>query len=419
MGLARWMLKTDADYVKRHFKDARLNFNTAISRDPKDPHAYFNQAAIVEDRIADLAANLGVRVTGINGNPPAVSEWDDKTGKEAVSAADAQTKSDITVLLHEEDQMWDLYFNKVIDVSPADRVKCKLLQLSCVRRLAWLTPDSNRQSLLIRALAIAEELTKIAPGDPQTHFTQGEVFLEQGLQVKALTAFTMAKSTGNNTPQLDQLLSQMGNSPGMTDIRPSKLGPSFGAVPLIRATLTGVNIGAIQGFAMTFDGRQVQASRVGSQVMFLPKTDELKDGKHTIGVTINDGGPTGPSALPPFTFVVNKKPPVWVIGEPAGNPPVWEITLTDEVGIDYSTLQLTVKNAAGGFKRLIVKDGKVAAQMPNLQLKSGDKISTDKFKISSGTDQPLTPGTYTLSIEVFDNAGNVLRDVSRGFEVKP
>ena len=416
LGLARWMLSSDADYARKHFKDARRNFNDAINKYPKDPHAYLNQAAIVEDRIADLVKNLGVQVPSLNGDPPQVSPWDER-GKVEIAPADEQIKSEISGLLYEEDKLWDLFFAKVVDASPAERVRCKLLQLSCVRRLVWLTTDNNRKVMLTRALAIAEELTKISPSDPMTHFTQGEVFLEQGLQVKALTAFTLAKSNGTNTPQLDQLLAQIGNSPGMTDIRPSKNGPSFGAVPLVRVTLSGVNINAVQACVMTFDGRQVQASRVGSQVMFLPKADELKDGKHTIGVTINDGS-GAPVALPPFNFVVNKKPPVWVIGEPVGNPPVWEITLTDEVGIDYSSLQLTLKNAAGGFKRDLVKSGKLFFPMPNLQLKQGDKISTDKFKISSGTDQPLLPGTYTLTIDVHDNATNGTLEISRGFDVK-
>ena len=31
-----------------------------------------------------------------------------------------------------------------------------------------------------------------------------------------------------------------------------------------------------------------QASTIGSQVLYVPRGDELKDGKHAIGITVND-----------------------------------------------------------------------------------------------------------------------------------
>ena len=46
-----------------------------------------------------------------------------------------------------------------------------------------------------------------------------------------------------------------------------------------------------------------------------------------------------------------------------------------------------------------------------------DPVTENTFKISTGSDLP--PGDYTLSIEVLDAAGNLLRETSKSFQVGP
>jgi tetratricopeptide (TPR) repeat protein len=416
MGAARSMLSNDADYMKKHFPLAKANFNAAILRDPKEPRAYLNQVSLIENRIADVASTLTVRVSGLNGDPVKDNPWVE-TPKVEVSAPDRTALNEITTLLHDEDVLWDLFFNKA-DVGTAERINAKLRHLACVRRQAFMTNDANKAGFFNRALAIAEELVKIEPNNPATHFALAEVLLEQGQsgqQVKAINELNLSKSCGMNTPQLDNLLAALGNSPQLTDVRPSKLGPSFGAVPLIRATLSGINGEAVKGFAMTLDGRQVASMRIGSQVMFLPKADELKDGNHTISLTINDGTGGPPVKLPEFEFKVTKKPPTWTARMEGSAPqPVWKITMKDEAGIDSNSLTLTLKGA--GITRKLIKGGKAGMAMLNVGLKSNDAIAiNNEFKVSSGSD--LVPGSYTLLIDVSNNAGIPLR-AELPFEVK-
>src|SRR5262249_55833113 len=114
---------------------------------------------------------------------------------------------------------------------------------------------------------------------------------------------------------------------------------------------------------------------------------------------------------------INRKPPTWKVSmEGGGTHPVWKLTLADETGIDFGTMQVLLKGTQGGFNRPLVKDGKTAITMLPIELKPNSAITKDEFKLSAGTDIP--PGSYIMRIDVMDNAGNVLRADSTAFEVK-
>jgi tetratricopeptide (TPR) repeat protein len=418
LGLARGMMKNDPDYAKTFFRQAREKFNFAISKDAKDGRAYVNQAALIEDRINELGKLLSVPVTGFNGETPVPNPWVDTATKVFPSGSDVQIVNDINTLLHDEDVLWDGYFNKA-DIKLEDKVNGKLRQLACLRRTFWLLPpdNPNRPPVATRCTTLAEEIVRLAPEDPRAHFAQGVNWLERGDQGKAFTALMAAKSKGMTSKVLARLLSDLGSKPEVTDARPWG-SLRFGVRPLIRATLRGVNVAMLQSMSMKLDGRDVQPARVGSQVLYLAKDEELGDGKHKVELSATDGA--NPVELPAFFFFMNKKPPTWAVtvegAEPLPAQPVWTIVLTDASGIDFTSLKMVIKKANGGFTRELVRDGHYRVTSQKLNIKAMDAVSTDTFKVSPGSDLP--PGDYTLSIDVLDTAGNQLRDTSRAFSTK-
>ena len=417
LGLARALLKSDPDYAKTYFKQARDKFNVAVVRDGKDGHAYVNHAALLEDRIADLGKTLTVPVTGFNGETPLPNPWVDTASRTFPSGADVQTVGDLNTLLRDEDTLWESYFNKA-DIKLDEKVNGKLRQLACLRRMIWLLPnDTGRGPLATRTITLAEEIVRLAPDDPRAHYAQGINWLERGEQGKAYTALLAAKAKGMTSKVLPRLLSELGSKPEVTDPRPWG-SLHFGARPLIRATLRGVNVAMLQSIAMKLDGKDVQPARVGSQVLYLAKDEELGDGKHKVELSATDG--TNPVELPSFTFVMNKKPPTWTVTpegtEPLPAQPLWTIALNSASGVDYTTLKLVIKKANGGFTRELIRDGRFRVTSQKAGIKATDAVSTDTFKVSIGTDLP--PGSYTLSIDVRDTAGNPLVDTSKVFDVK-
>ncbi len=418
LGIAKGLLKNDPEYSKTYFKQARTNFNDAINKDAKDGRAYVNQAALMEDRINELGKSLSVPVTGFNGETPVSNPWVELAGKTFPPQVDQAAVSEINTLLQEEDQLWENYFSKA-DIKLEDKITGKLRQLACVRRKFWLLDptNSNRTALAARCTTLCDDMVKLSPDDPRTYYAQGVNFLERGDERKAYDALNLAKSKGMSSQVLTRLLRELGGKAEVTDIRPWG-GLRFGARPLIRATLRGVNINTIQSVTMKLDNKDVQPARAGSQIMFLPKEEELTDGKHVVNVHVSDG--TTDIEVPEISFYMNKKPPEWTVtpvgAEPLEVQPVFTIALKDSAGIDLSTLKLVMKKAGGGFTRELVREGRYRVTVPKLNFKTNDAVTAETFKISTGSD--VAPGEYMLTIEVQDTAGNQLNATSAAFKVR-
>ncbi len=82
IGTAWQMLKKEPDYDAPNgpFDKARTTFRQMIDMNPKESRAYRNLATMLEERIAELAAQLSVPVTGLNGEAPRPSVWDTSAG---------------------------------------------------------------------------------------------------------------------------------------------------------------------------------------------------------------------------------------------------------------------------------------------------------------------------------------------------
>jgi hypothetical protein len=414
-----WMMLTsEPDYLTGPYVNAVKSFSDAAQRAPADPRTYFNWAALLESRIADLAKTLKVVVTGLNGDAPPTSDWIEKTPR---SIEDATTLVEIFGLLTQLEGVWVQMAAKATD---SDQVaEAKLRQLHCVRRLAWAcNPDDERQQRAIRerACGLADSLVKTKPENGAYHFALGQVLLEKGDCTAALQEFQTASAKNCTAPVLERLARELACKPEVTEIRPTESRRWFGARPLVSVKLK-LPLSACKDVKLSLDDKPVPATIVGNEVFYMPESAAALDGEHTIRVTLTDAKGAEVS-FPPVKFGVDKKPPTLRILPEAGTVSTkqeWTVTLADDSGVDLASICVTIKYSGASptpIAREIVKDGryKINVLDANPPIKSGMPVK-ETFKVSIGSD--MSPGECTLTVTAQDLEGNQT-SVPKTYKVK-
>ena len=427
LGIGFSLQKAEPDYATVAMVSSMRNLSKAMDADPKDLRAYYNMTAILENRLTDVAAKISSPITGLTGETVQLNKW--LQGEKAVrfTSPEKVLIVELKKILSDEEALWKRFQDKG-KLNPPDRVEAKLRQLVCLRRQMYLLEpeeEGMRAPLLLRANNLQKDLEGLDPENPVVHQAIGHFLLDKGDYLGAHKEFSKAAEKGLKSPELDRLVKGLGVKPEVSDIRPIPNHRFYGPRPLVGGTLKAISAGGVPKQAtMKIDDAPVQAvlcGPLGLQFLFFPMEKDLKDGEHTVSISMSDSM-NQPVEFPAFKFGLDKLPPKLNItpdlGAPVTSKQVFTITLEDRSGVDFGSLKITVRAASSkGKDVLLISEGRVKRTMmeTNPPRKIGHPIDSDTFQISAGQD--LQPGEYELNIVVADMMGNVLTE-KKVFTVK-
>lgn len=436
IGMAWHAFNGDPDYTSQNgpYEKACATFKTMLDLDQKDALAYKNYASLLEERVAALAAELTVPVTGLNGETPlgdggwTVDPVPNNTagGNGVLAQPDVLRLGKITNLLRDEQTLWEQFMARG-EPSKEDKIDAKLRIVSCGRRRVLMAAatrpvrrdvnynvvlDSGDEQVLKQLLPPATDLAALDESG-QGHFVLGLLLIEKGDLPAARTALLESHKRGFKSAELTKLLATLDAKTKILDAGPMPAEHQFGSAPLIRATLESpLGLSTLKGLKITLDGKDVQSSVFGSQILYSPRETEMGGGEHVVKILSSDAS-GAPIELQQFSYQIDKQPPEWKIdpapGEVKGGV-VFSISVTDPSGVDWASLSagIRAKTSANPLDVVVAKNGRYSHSLPSINVKMGENILRSPFKLV--TPNPFLPGEYTLWIEVRDLAGNKLKD---------
>jgi len=427
LGIGYSLQKSEPDFATTAMAACMRHLTKAMDVDPKDTRAYYNLGAIMESRLIDVAGKIGTPVTGLTGETPLFNKWLQGEKAARYTPQEKGVVVELKKLLTDEETLWKRFQDKA-KLNPPDRVESKLRQLVCLRRQIYLLEtdeEAFRAPFIIRANNLQKDLEALDPDNPVVLQALGHFMLDKGDYLGAHKQFAKAQEKGQKSPELDRLVKGLGVKPEVCDIHPIPNHRFYGPRPLIGGTLKAISAGGVPKQAtMKIDDTAVPAvlcGPLGLQFLFFPMEKDLKDGEHTVSISMSDSM-NQPVEFPPFKFGLDKMPPKLSItpdlSGPVSGKQVFTITLEDRSGVDFSSLKITMRAAtAKGKDVLLVSEGRTKRTMTetNPPRKIGFPIDNDTFQISAGQD--LQPGEYELNFVVSDLMGNVLTE-KKVFTVK-
>ena len=450
IGSAWHMLQSEKDYLSKGgaFEKSTSTFKLVLEINSKEIRAYRSLNALYEERIQALAATLPVPISGLKGETLWTNPWDSAAVRSASFAADTAPLSStlqaneqenlksISALLRDEQLNWERMLASG-DLERTERINAQMRLVACARRRVllapWLKtlrrddslnviPENSDVELLKQAVSVASDWA--AADDTGRGFhTLGLVQIERGEFAAARNALAEAAKHGFKSEEQSKLFDALTVKPKMVDAGPNVAERQFGTVPLIRAAFESpLGIGAQKLMKVSINGKEVPATILGSQVLYIPNSSEVDGGTHTVHFAANDAS-GAPMEFPDFRYSIDKEPPTWSVEpNPAGGPVkpdvIFNVTVADPSGVDWASLNMginTAQTAAAPLNALLIKDGKYTHGILALKIKGGEAIQRAPFRLVP--PNPYAPGEYTMSIDVRDHAGNKLHS-EKPFVVK-
>ena len=397
------------------FAKARAVLNQLIQSSPKDFRAHRLLAAMLEERIDLAAKELSAPFSGLNGESPRASVWDDASKKsEEFSKDDLERLTKIRQYASEEENVWQRVVDQAGDKK--ERIEAKTRQLLAMRREVWSTRVADaawREALINKALAVAYELAALDDSG-KGHWLLSLTHIEKGNLGAAFSALSEARKRGYKTPEVEKLYGSFQSSGELVDYGPAPNERQFGAVQIIRATLKIPEAATLSNVRLEIDGKDAPKIVLNNQVLSVLDDSKLTGAAHKIKLSA-DTGPGVSLSIPEFTLNIDKDPPVWKLTPAPGESiqqQVWQVELKDATGVDWGKLNAglrAVKSQSAVISDLlIIKDGRYMRTIASIKAKSGDPVVASPFGIAPPNDLP--PGEYKIWIDVPDTVGNRLKD---------
>lgn len=397
------------------FAKARAVLNQLIQANPKDFRAPRLLAAMLEERIDLTVKELSAPFSGLNGESPHASAWDDASKKaEEISKDDLERLTRIRQYASEEENVWQRVVDQASDKK--ERVEAKTRQLLAMRRQVWSTRVADaawRESLINKAVAVAGELAAL-DGSGKGHWLLSLTQIEKGNLGAAFTALSEARKRGYKTPEVEKLFASFQTSSELVDFGPAPNERQFGAAQVIRATLKIPEAATLSNVRLEIDGKDAVKTLVGNQVFSVLDDSGMTGAAHKVKISA-DAGPGMSLSFPEFTLNIDKDPPVWKLTPAPGTEiktQVWQVDLKDATGVDWGKLNAglrAVKTQSAVISDMrLIKDGRYVRTIASIKAKSGDPVVASPFGIAPPNDLP--PGEYKIWIDVPDTVGNRLKD---------
>lgn len=401
------------DFANRGFVQAMAILRQGY--ESGDPVAMMNAVAMMDERLfgpdgelKGFSADLFLPVPAQASSNP----WKGGEETEKGSLPTAELKQFRSV--HKTaDAMKDLLVEcfKKVRLDAHRETDMQLRMLACDTVIAFTVVAADTSERKAALVSRAAELKARASDDPSVLIAYAYFMLLTGDYVEAGKALRRFHELKPENEDVKKLIEVVGAKPVLVQPRPTKLG-WFGSRPLIHVTLLSPESpgGMISG-EMSFDNEKVEAQVVGSQLVHLLPAGRLTDGIHVVKVRAMNG--YGNMAEIQYEFGADMTPPKCSVdpapdGDVAGPTPVWTIKLSDDgMGVDLASVQVRLNNVGHGatpIRASLVEGGAYQENIPGEQLKRGDRVAGETFKIGSMRD--LLPGQYALTISFADKAGN-------------
>jgi hypothetical protein len=146
-------------------------------------------------------------------------------------------------------------------------------------------------------------------------------------------------------------------------------------------------------------------------------------GRHKVNVAITD--PAGNKTTRAFDLSVDRRPPMFAGVKPKaggaikGNNPTIELKAWDELSeVDLTSIYLKYMTGPGQdfmVSQEVLKDGKFQYDMPALNIKKGQGLSSPDIKFVPKNSLP--GGNYRLQVEGRDVVGNKAKPIRWDFTI--
>ena len=449
IGHAWHAFKNDPDYLgpKGPFEKACETFKSIQEGYPRDLRAYRNHAGCLEERIAILSSELTAIVTGLNGESPRRNPW--YVAKEFTPALGGENAPysvilpqpeqerlrQINDLLRSQDLIWERAL-EVADATPEEKANAQLRYVSCLRRRYYLSPwlknikrdeswkpipDMPDEITLNLALKVSSEAARIDTTGRGSYLL-ALMAIEKGELTVARNALIESAKRGFKSPEQATLLEQLTRPVKMTNAGPAVAERQFGAITLLRAAFDSpLGTASLNNLKVTINGKDVLATTLGSQVLYVPNDTEMSGGGHVVKFTAPE--PLGASlTFPTFTYLFDKAPPTCTF-EPNGGTVkgdvVFFIKIEDPSGVDWQSLSAGINSTTSGtgvsITSQLIRDGRYAHSLLSIKIKIGDIVLRSPVLLTGVSTLPS--GDYKLWLDVKDLAGNKIKQ-EKLFSVK-